>query len=204
MSKKGAFDLSLGFIIGLIFAVILLTLAIMWIRGAFTGIGTMTNDLTQKASDTLSETFKTGTNNFDVYPGEYTLAPGTGVKLQAGIQNNAEDGAVHKFTIKITPSSASKSIVTAECGEGSSFNACTGLHERMLSWLTYPEEIQYSIQPNTFKTWDIVITIPNDAVKGQYLFDIVACKDMADAAGCDSITANWGSGAVPLTIMVES
>ncbi len=202
-NKKGAFQLSLGFIIGLVFAVILLTLAIMWIRGVFTSFGTMTNDLTQKAQDQLSDTFNTGTNNFAVYPSDYTLTPGAGVKLSVGIKNDAEDGAVHMYSIKITPSSASRNVLNTLCGEGTSFSACADAQMQMSNWLTYPEDVQYSIQPNMFKTWDIVITVPNDAIKGQYLFDIVACDENVAAGSCDALSANWGAGAVPLTISVE-
>ncbi|NIO21394.1 MAG: hypothetical protein GTN76_11815 [Candidatus Aenigmarchaeota archaeon] len=195
MDKKGAIQLSLGFIVAVVFAVVLLSLAVTWLRGLIGTVGTLTDDLTQKAHDTLSETFNTGTTNFAVYPKEYSLQPGRAVKLSVGIKNDDRDGQQHTFVVHVYPAMSSSDIISSYgC---SNFAACTTLQDDMVNWVTYPQE-SYTIQPNLFKFWDVTVTLPNNVVKGVYQYDIVACEDMGYAQ-CDRTTTNWGS-TLPLQI----
>ena len=196
--KKAAIQLSLGFIITVVFAVVLLSLAVTWLRGMVTSVSSLTDDLTQKASDALSDTFNTGTTNFAVYPGEYSLAPGKGVRLSVGVKNDHMDGQPHQFVVHVYPAMSSSGIVQAEgC---SSFSTCESLKDKMMSWTTYPEEI-YTIQPNQFRMWDLTVSVPNGVVKGIYQYDIVACEGMSFDA-CDRQSTNWGS-TLALTITVK-
>jgi hypothetical protein len=187
--SKGAIELSLGFIVTVVFAVVLLSLAIFWIRGMIGTVGTLTDDLTQKAHDTMSETFNAGKANFAIYPREYKLSPGSGVKLSLGVKNDDRDGQPHDFVSHIYPAMASSSIISSYgC---SSFDTCEQLKTDMLSWLTYSNE-KYRIQPNVFRFWDVSVVLPNNVVKGIYQYDIVSCEDM-DFSGCDRVSTNWGS-----------
>jgi hypothetical protein len=198
MKRKGAIQLSLGFIVAVVFAVVLLSLAVTWLQGIIGGIGTLTDDLTQKAHDTLSETFNTGTTNFAVYPKQYTLSPGRGVKLSVGIKNDDRDGQPHNFVIHLYPAMASSEIIsTYGC---SNFAGCSQLQDDMVNWVTYSQET-YRIQPNLFRFWDMTVTVPNNVVKGVYQYDIAACEDMA-YANCNRETTNWGS-TLPLQIDVR-
>lgn len=198
MNRKGAIQLSLGFIVAVVFAVVLLSLAVTWLRDIVGGIGTLTDDLTQKAHDTLSETFNTGLTNFAVYPGEYKLQPGRGVKLSVGVKNDDRDGEVHGFVIHVYPAMASSDVISSYAC--TSFAACSDLQTDMVKWITYPFE-KYTIQPNLFKFWDVSITVPNNIRKGIYQYDLVACEDM-DFSSCDRATTNWGSTQA-LTITVQ-
>ena len=56
-NQKGAIELSLGFIVTVVFAVVLLSLAIMWVRGMFGNIDIIAVDLTRQAQDEISATF---------------------------------------------------------------------------------------------------------------------------------------------------
>lgn len=195
MDKKGAMQLSLGFIVAVVFAVVLLSLAVTWLRGLIGSVGTLTDDLTQKAHDTLSETFNTGTTNFAVYPKEYSLQPGRGVKLLVGIKNDDRDGQAHPFVVHIYPAMASSDVISSYgC---SSFASCANLQDDMSKWITYAQE-SYTIQPNLFKFWDVTVTLPNNVVKGVYQYDIVACEGI-EYAQCDRTSTNWGS-TLPLQI----
>ncbi|NIO22559.1 MAG: hypothetical protein GTN38_00845 [Candidatus Aenigmarchaeota archaeon] len=198
MNNKGAIQLSLGFIVAVVFAVVLLSLAVTWLQGIIIGIGTLTDDLTQKAHDTLSETFNRKTTNFAVYPKEYRLDPGRGIKLSVGVNNDDRDGQPHNFVIRLYPAMASSDIIsTYGC---SSFAGCSSLNEDMISWVTYSHET-YRIQPNTYRFWDMTVTFPNNIVKGTYQYDIVSCEDM-DYSNCDRATTNWGS-TLSLTITAQ-
>lgn len=187
--KKGAFQLSLGFIIGLVFAVILLTLSIMWIRGVFQGFSTMTDDLTQNARAQLANTFDYTQTNFDVSPAFYKLEPGRSVKLSAGVKNNDPSAQVHNFVIKVLPAAADYEIYTAEgCSD---FESCTSLQEKMMRWVTY-SKYSRSANPNDKEYWDITIRFPNDVKRGSYVFDVVACADVP-WDDCDRTSTNkWG------------
>jgi hypothetical protein len=187
--RKGAIELSLGFIVTVVFAIVLLSLAIYWINTVIGSIGSLTDDMTQKAHDTLSDTFQTGATNFAVYPGEYTLSPGKGVKLSVGVKNDDRDGKPHSFVIRVFPAMASSNILNIyKC---SKFSECENLTSEMMSWITYPETA-YTVQPNSFKFLDVSVVIPNNAVKGIYQYDIVACEDMGFDE-CNRLTTNWGS-----------
>jgi hypothetical protein len=187
--RKGAIELSLGFIVTVVFAVVLLSLAIVWIRGMIGTVGTLTDDLTQKAHDTLSETFNSGKSNFAVFPREYTIAPGNSVKLSLGVKNDDKDGQPHNFVVRVYPAMASSGIVNSY-GCTSGFAACDRLNKDMMSWVTYSGEI-YKIQPNVFRFWDVSIALPNNVVKGVYQFDLVACEDSTGT--CDRTSTNWGT-----------
>ncbi|NOX71378.1 MAG: hypothetical protein GXO64_01635 [Candidatus Micrarchaeota archaeon] len=187
-NKKGAFQLSLGFIIGLIFAVILLTLSIMWIRGVFNSFGTMTDDLTQNAKSQLANTFDNSQTNFDVSPSYYKLDPGKGVKLSAGIKNDADDATGHTFVIRVFPGTADSGIISNyKCND---FESCDELKNDMLSWVTYIKN-KYKVLPNEKRYWDITMNFPDTIKKGDYMYDIVACKDM-EWSECTRESTNWG------------
>ena len=190
-NRKGAFQLSLGFIIGLIFAVIVLTLAVMWIRETFSGVSVLTDDLRQNAQNTLASTFDNEKSNFDVSPKRYDLDPGKGVILSAGIKNDADDAQAHQFVIRMYPGTADQQIV--ENYGCTDFSTCDGLKADMNRWLTYIHEI-YRIEPNAKRFWDITVTFPEDVPKGTYMYDLVACEgNDVTFDSCDRSSANWGS-----------
>ncbi|MEE9323144.1 MAG: hypothetical protein V3U72_01235 [Candidatus Aenigmarchaeota archaeon] len=58
MNKKGAIQLSLGFIVMIVFAVILLSLAIVWIRGMMESVTWLTEQQIASAEAELAEVFE--------------------------------------------------------------------------------------------------------------------------------------------------
>jgi hypothetical protein len=187
--SKGAIELSLGFIVTVVFAVVLLSLAIYWIQTMFSNIGTLTDDVTQKAHDTLSETFQTGATNFGVYPKDYSLSAGKGVKLSVAIKNDDKDGKPHDFVVHVYPATTGSSVLSNYgC---TTFAQCDKVKTDMMSWVTYPD-VSYKIQPNLFRFWDVSVVLPSSVVKGIYQYDIVACED-TEFSACDRTTTNWGS-----------
>lgn len=110
MKRKGAVELSLGFIVMVVFAVILLSLAIVWLQGVVRDIGGLTTDLTQQSANKIQEIFGETGENFAVWPSSYSMSAGKGIKLLAGIKNNARDGQAHRFVINMVPSTASNEV----------------------------------------------------------------------------------------------
>ena len=85
MERKAAFQMSLGFIIAVVFAIVLLSLALTWLRGTIENIIGLTDDLTQQAQAQLRESFTSTATSFAVWPNQYNLNPGKGLKMSAGI-----------------------------------------------------------------------------------------------------------------------
>ncbi|MBN2101886.1 MAG: hypothetical protein JW716_03380 [Candidatus Aenigmarchaeota archaeon] len=194
--RKGAFQLSLGFIIGLIFAVILLTLSISWIQGTFVSMEGLTTDLTGNAKDTLSKTFEQTKTNFDVSPSYFELAPGDGLKFSAGVKNDHKDGNTHTFVIRAFPGTAESIIVDGwSCDD---FETCTDLQEEMASWITYIKAAD-NVPGNEKMMRDITIKFPNNVRKGDYMFRVIACIDKSHTE-CEA--GNWGS-AKTITLRVK-
>ena len=85
-------QMSLGFIIAVVFAVVLLSLAIVWLRGMMENVSGLTVDLTQQARNELSDTFKQTRSNFAIWPTRQDMDRGETLILSAGVKNNDPDG----------------------------------------------------------------------------------------------------------------
>jgi hypothetical protein len=200
--RKGAIELSLGFIVAVVFAVVLLSLAILWLQGIIGNIGSLTDDLTQQAQSKLQETFQTTQNNFAVWPDRYNLDRGKELKLSSGIKNDAEDGQNHQFVINVVPAAASR----GPCASGD-IGSCTApggksLSEFMQNWVSWDNQPGV-IQINRVGYRTISVNVPPNAVAGTYIFNVIACMDMYSYSECTSQTLNWGGSAQQLTITVK-
>jgi uncharacterized protein YbdZ (MbtH family) len=197
-SGKGAFQLSLGFIIGVVFAIILLSLAIIWIQGLIGNITGLTTDLTNQAHTSIVETFENTNEDFAIWPPEYKMPAGSTLKMAAGIKNDAPDGQAHSFVINVlseeVPAGVNKNFVN-----------------NWIKFIKSPKTIaigRHDEIPITFE-------IPNNAIKGVYLFRVVSCYDQ-DFSGnpvalgptsyqtCQSTSTNmWGPAAQDFVLTVE-
>jgi hypothetical protein len=209
-SRKGAFDISLGFIIIVIFAVILLTLSITWLRQFMTPLGTLTDDLTQDANNALRETFQKTTSSFAIYPSRHVLERGRALKMGAGIKNNAPDSQAHTYVINVIPTSVSNSVKTniPGCSGNTPLTTCQlngqSLYSEMLSWVTW-NSTELKIPANEFVVLGVTITPGNSSPTGLYQYLFVACRTdgtNTTQASCLVKTQNWGSP-MPLEIELE-
>ncbi|HLD78713.1 MAG TPA: hypothetical protein VJB16_06820 [archaeon] len=198
--RAGDFQLSLGLIVTVVFAVVLLSLAVLWIQGVFPGLTGLTDDLVQDARAKIRETFSTSNQNFAIWPNQHTLKPGASLRMLAGIKNNAGDGKDHQFAVNVIPIGAST------CAEGDA--ACL---DAVRGWLTFDKTTGLVlIRDIGEKT--VTITVPQNAVQGTYLFNVVVCADFIqstgaavgppDSASCVSTSQNLFSSAKPLNIIV--
>jgi hypothetical protein len=202
MPRKAAIELSLGFIVAVVFAVVLLSLAILWLQGIIGNIGGLTDDLTQQAQSKLQETFQTTQNNFAVWPDRYNLDRGRELKMSAGIKNDAEDGQNHQFIINVVPAAASKT----PCPSGD-ISSCTGpggasVKDFMQGWASWDNQAGI-IQINRVGYRTISVKVPANAVAGTYIFNVIACMDISSYNACTPQTLNWGGSAQQLTVTVK-
>ena len=199
MPRKGAIELSLGFIVAVVFAVVLLSLAIMWIQGMFSGITQLGDDLTQQSQTKLQETFSETNSNFAIWPNRYELAAGRELKMSAAIKNNANDGNTHNFVINVVPATVSDAVCA-----GGDLASCPEIATSMAKWVSGFKMPPQSTQINSIKTFPISVTVPSNAVKGTYIFSVVACQEpITSYSACTPQTLNWGGSAQDLSITVK-
>jgi hypothetical protein len=193
MDKKGAFDLSMSFIIVIVFAVVLLTLALTWIQGIFTDVQDMSDDMFKNSRGKIREMFTEGQDNFYIWPETYELqlSKSTKIAIAAGIKNDADDGENHKYVINAyatqVPKDANKNDVNA--------------------WLEFPETAK-TVTINSDDSRMIAITIPSNAKKGNYFFEVAACFDMGGkepkSGSCNGDSENlWGPAAQDFLLVIE-
>lgn len=207
MERKAAFQLSLGFIIAVVFAIVLLSLSLTWLRGMIENIMGITDDLTQEAQTSLRDAFRGGAaSSFAVWPSQYNLPPGKGLRMSAGIENDAIDGRDHQFVINIVPVSASDNVLTTKKCDIESFRNCQ-LYDELKKWVTF-DRTAGVVQINAVGFKYIEVRPTANAVKGTYLFNIVSCYDEVvsstpTSSGCLQTSENlWGGSAQQLLISV--
>lgn len=195
--SKGAFQLSLSFIIGVVFAIVLLSLAIFWAQDIFKGFNDISESLKSDANQKLEETFQETDENYAIWPKRYEISPGTILAVTAGIKNNAMDGARHPFVIG----------VNQESGPGA---------VDALQWLDWAKSTK-NVNPNMNTKIPILITVPHGASSGTYIFRITACSECKEprcpiggATGTvtsDTCTPNsdfvWGAASEDFLLIVK-
>lgn len=206
-NEKGAFQMSMGFIIAVVFAIVLLSLTLAWVRGLFGGVTSLTEDLTQQAQSNLRDAFRETGSNFAVWPNQYALDRGTGVKLSSGIENDAPDGLTHYFKINVLPSAVSNDVLTASgC---TSLDACPVLKQNLPTWITVnPTANPGVIGQVLFSPIDV--TVPANAMSGTYIFSVYACYDGSSTnpsaaqvpANCDATTPAQNVWANPVQLVI--
>ena len=93
MNRKGAIQLSLGFIVMIVFAVILLSLAIVWLRGMMESVSGLTEAQIANAEAELAEVFETQQTVFALSRTSIDNPPATRGRAYAiaiGFKNNLD------------------------------------------------------------------------------------------------------------------
>jgi hypothetical protein len=155
MARKAAIQMSLGFIVAVVFAVVFLGLAVMWLNNMFPLFTGLTEDLIQQGKEAIEKTFRESDQSLAVYPQNRDVARGGTLKMVAGVQNNEADSAAHSFTVNV--------IATDPSTE---------------SWINRNEfSIPLTAQFRSITYFPITVTPPNDAPKGTYTFYVIGCID---------------------------
>jgi len=153
--------MSLGFIVTIVIAVVMLSLVLSWMRGMFGGVTDLTDTLQQEAINNLRNAFQQQTGNFYIYPPDYTVSPNTRLPVVAGIKNDAPDGKPHEFVVGVQIEEVP-----------------TGVNpDDVMGWLTWAKSAKM-IPPNQDDRISISIMVPSNAVKGTYIFRITPCSDI--------------------------
>lgn len=190
--RKGAFQLSLSFIITIVFAVVMLTLALTWLQGYFGQVSDMSDELFQQGQNKIKQIFSSGDDNFYIWPDSKPIEPNTKIAFAVGIKNDADDGEDHKYVINVyatrVPTGMSKSKVN--------------------QWVEFDPTAKRVTINSADTTRKVSITIPKDAKKGNYFFQVAACWDAGGrepkSSSCSGDSDNlWGPTAMEFLLTVE-
>ena len=139
-----------------------------------------------------------GDFTFKIYgENEFWIIPNGSMKFYVVFNNVDDDKKPHKFIARVFPSAADFDVMAAyRCLH---FTTCETLKKDMTGFIHQPET---PIQVNyTFVgLYTIEIRIPADAVKGTYMFNMVACEDIP-FENCTETTTNWGPN-IPVIVHV--
>ncbi|MEM5798257.1 MAG: hypothetical protein QW703_01700 [Candidatus Aenigmatarchaeota archaeon] len=161
---RGAVEMSIGFIVVIVIAVVMLSLVLSWLRGMFTGIEDLTGQMRQTALSDLTESFQTGASgNFDISPKSYTTTSGKKLFIGVGILNDAEDRKQHNFVINVDVVQQPTGVTSATV-------------QSWIDWVKVPTPIAPMFK-NIDNPIPIYINLPSGAIPGIYTLRITACYD---------------------------
>jgi|GEM_PF-2018339 len=175
----------------------LLVLGILFLlvlsSGCVRRAGTDTNETTEIVVENVS-----GNESLDALKGDFTfkivglnefqVRPGGKTRFYVVFYNTAEDRENHKFVSKVIPSAVDFDVKAAyKC---SYFTDCPQLHLDMNGWINHTRE-QIEINYTYVGVQRIGIEVSEEADKGTYMYDVIACKDLGFDQ-CDRSTSNWG------------
>lgn len=187
--KKGAFQLSLSFIIVVVFAVIVLSLAIAWIQGIFEVLNPLTHSVTDVARQELLDRIARSDSRVGIAAPDVTAwRRGDTGSYAIGVRNMATD----------RDKTYSMNIYLEVLGGDLSGRSVASYTNKVGKWLTFSKDI--FVPKSTSETADVVIRPPADAETGIYMFRIVVC----DASSCQSLQSGNLYGSAQFTLEIES
>lgn len=203
--KKGAFQVSLTMIIGVVFAVIILGLAISWITSSFSGISKISDQALEAAKSNLRTT--TDQKSVPVLGGDSMRADDE-IEATIVIRNNKYYPAVFKI-ILFSPKYDNKPLF--EFGSVSEYNEKEGIGYDISKRLS-PDEIGESrftiLGTSMLKEW-VKKEIENKGrIKRsvQIRYEIEVCSIEDDKNNCDLEKGTWSyydGGEMILDILSE-
>jgi len=192
--RKGAFELSMSFIITIVFAVVMLTLALTWLQGYFQQTNDMSDQLFKQGQTKLQTLFAEGTDNFYIWPDRYDLelSKDTKIAFAVGLKNDADDGENHKFAVNIYATQVPSGMTV-------------GVVNKWVEWDRTTKTLAIGYDDTTRK---ITMTLPKSAKKGNYFFQVVACWDMdgkdPKSSSCNADSDDvWGGSAKEFLLTVQ-
>lgn len=172
--STGEFQLSLGFIVGIVFAVVLLSLALTWLQGIFSSLSGITDDVIEIAREEVINKIKTGAN--------VEIAAATVTEWKRG-----ESGAFVLGIRNDNPQSLTTFYINVYLEQvGGGLTDPAALSATANGWLSYAPTLD--IEPSGIGTLPITIEPGASATPGTYHFRATVC-DSEPAEGFASCHA---------------
>ena len=175
--RKGAFQMSMGFIVAVVFAVILLTLSITWIQDLFEQISVITHTTTDVARETLLEELASSGKKVGIAaPAVTDWNKGETGSYAVGIKNDNVDRD------KTYYAHAYLEAVGGGALSGTTSNELMEMNGEIKgTWLQYREAID--IDAGEKDSIDLVIEPAISADQGTYTFTVAICEKKDDRTG---------------------
>jgi hypothetical protein len=179
--RKADFQMSMGMIVAVVFAIILLSLAITWIQGLFGDISTITHKTTDVAQQQLlKELAASGKKVGIAAPAVTAWSKGETGSYAIGIKNDQADrGATYYVNV----------YLEAIGGELSG-STVTQYATETKAWLTYPQA--KDIAAGERDIMDLIIRPPASTSAGIYTFTIAVCTGSGDTTNCHATSPSAG------------
>ncbi len=186
--RKGAFQLSLSFIIVVVFAVIVLSLAIAWIQGIFGTLNPLTHSVTDVARQELLDRIAQSDSRVGIAAPDVTQwNRGETGSYAVGVKNINSDRDV-RFTMN---------VYLEEIGGALAGKSVAAYSSPVRKWLTFSDTV--FVESSGSATSDVVIQPPANAEKGIYMFRIVVC----DSSVCTDLNSAGLYGSQQFTLEIE-
>jgi hypothetical protein len=186
--RKGAIQMSLGLIVAVVFAVILLSLLLSWVYGIFTPFEEITHKVTDVARQELLNRLAQGGGRVGIAaPAVTEWTRGQTGSFSLGIRNN--DPATDK--------TYSINVYLEQLGGNLAGTSAASLQSEVASWLTFSST--EFVERGGSKSSNIIIKPDANAQTGIYLLRAVVC----DAASCTDINSPNLYGSAQFAIEIK-
>ncbi len=163
--RKGAFQVSMGFIITVVFAVVLLTLALPWLTDFMSQISGVTHQVTDLArSELLQEIAQAGTTVGIAAPPVTTWKRGETGAFAIGIKNKYTDQGKTFYV----------NVYLNQLGGALAGQSPSSMQAEISKWLTYaPSEF---VNAGGSKSSQLILQPASGASAGIYQFRVLVCE----------------------------
>lgn len=163
--QKGAIELSLGFIVAVVFAVVLLSLALLWLQGMFNPIKDITHKTTEIATQQLLTQLSTGNKKVGIAaPDVTTWRRGETGSFALGIKNDDVNNQKTYYPF----------VYLESLGGDLKDTPVTSIQTDVNKWISL-NPITLPLDPNSKDTLAVIIKPTGNAATGIYLFRACAC-----------------------------
>lgn len=160
LTKRGAIQLTMGFLVTIIISIVLLALGILFLRQLVTGAEEIKLDLDQQTESQLASLLDQG-QQIAIPFNTQTIRRGNSHIFGIGILNIQEQGI---FELSVT---LSKAVDTAN----NEFPAQTIRNLNIPAWLRY-DASGFQLNKNERQSIPLLIQIPTNAPSGTYIFNV--------------------------------
>jgi hypothetical protein len=167
--RKAAIQMSLGFIVAIVFAVILLSLSLSWITNIFPTIEDITHKVTDTARDELLRRMSTSGEKVGLAaPAVTEWRRGETGSYAVGIKNQDANSQLKAYI----------NVYLSQLGGDLAGASVSSYASGVDSWLTYARASDGDfevVDPSGQKTTDLIIRPDTSAATGIYRFTVVVC-----------------------------
>ena len=163
--RKGAFELSMGFIITVVFAVVLLSIALSWLSGFMGQIGEVTHKVTDVArTELINKIAQTGATVGIAAPPVTTWKRGETGSFAIGVKNKYTDQS-KTFVMN---------IYLEQLGGALAGTQASSMAADVAKWLTYSSA--EFVEAGGSISSDLIMKPASNAQSGIYKFRVLICE----------------------------